>query len=343
MTNPENGSGSAHAPAEEQLDRLRNRIGELLPIQETEALLAGIRSLLAGGKLLQYAERDELSQMLEAALEQFQAMAHGIHALRGLRADAAVDEASFSGQMKTSISGMREEILGANCPKPLEESLQRALVSLESSYTAMHNRERTRAQVHQDALNQLSASVHMLAEETKRKLEQMQRACLQRDVHPQTGLPGETALQIRLGRECLNALQTGAPLAVIAIMADQVDAVIREHEEAGESQLQCRLAESVKAGLRQSDFAAHDDTDCLLIVLPQADLQQAARAAEKLLRQIAAQPLQLGQVELPVTASCGLACYWEYDTPPVLGGRAKAAMARAHHAGGDRIASWEDG
>lgn len=328
-------------PAQEQLERLRERIGSLLPGDESEVLLASIRALLAGGKLLQYAERDELAQMLEAALEQFQAMAGGIRALRELRRDAAIDEAGFSGQMKTAISGMREEILGARCPKPLEESLQRALVSLEGSHTALHSREKTRARSYQEALDRLSASVHMLAEETRERLEQLQLACLQQDVHPLTGLPGHNALQVRLGRECLAALQSNAPLALIAMAPDPAEQPPATAENA-ELRIAQTVAEIITASLRQNDFAAHDDSGCFLVVLPGAGLAEAGHVADKLLAQFSRRPVAIGNREIILTASCGIACYWEYDTPPVIAGRARLALSRAREAGGNRIMTWED-
>ncbi len=187
-----------------------------------------------------------------------------------------------------------------------------------------------------DNLDFLQSIANILATAMDRKRGEAQMVHLAQ-YDPLTDLPNRSLLKDRLSVAVAQAQRSGKRLAVIYMDLDRFKNVNDSlGHDFGDRLLQ-EVAHRLSASVRASDTVSRQGGDEFLIVLPEVDSERdAARVAEKLIGSIA-EPITIGDVELSVTASVGIACYPDNgDDIETLLRNADAAMYAAKEMGRDR-------
>ncbi len=160
-----------------------------------------------------------------------------------------------------------------------------------------------------------------------------------------TGWHNRRYLQQRLKEELARAQRRGASIACLMIDVDQFKAVNDGYGHlAGDKALK-EIAQRVEEQIRSMDTAARFGGDELAIVLPEANVAEAAKLAERIRKSIAAKPFALTpQVKRSLTVSVGVAAVSplrdETDLKSVadrLLAEADAALYRAKALGRNRV------
>jgi diguanylate cyclase (GGDEF)-like protein len=118
-----------------------------------------------------------------------------------------------------------------------------------------------------------------------------------------TGVGNRRALETRLEAECLNASNTGSPVALLLLDIDRFKSMNDRHgHPAGDEALKTMglLLSSVS---RKTDFVGRYGGEEFAVILVNADMASAREIAERLRSRIEAEPWPY----LPVTASFGIA------------------------------------
>lgn len=165
--------------------------------------------------------------------------------------------------------------------------------------------------------------------------ELMDRLARQALIDPLTDLPNRRAFDARLAEEVARSRRHGAPLslAVIDVDAFKVLNDTRGHP-AGDLALS-RLAETLRATVRQEDVAVRLAGDEFAVILPGVGLAAASAALDRIRQGVAT---DAALVEMGVTISAGLAERGPRGTGSDLYRRADAALYRAKASGGNRAA-----
>jgi two-component system cell cycle response regulator len=184
----------------------------------------------------------------------------------------------------------------------------RRIIDLERSLSAAHAR-----------IHQLSITDPLLATFNRRYLDDM--------------LPKRIARALRYGR----------PLSVVMADIDHFKQVNDAHGHAvGDEVLRC-FADRLQVSLRQSiDWVARYGGEEFVLVLPESSLEAAARVAEKLRDQCAAEPMHTASGDCAVTASFGVASLsspaeTKSDGATALLRAADAALYRSKRDGRNRV------
>lgn len=122
-----------------------------------------------------------------------------------------------------------------------------------------------------------------------------------------TGLPNRPWFFARLDEEIDRARRYGAELALVMI---DLDDFRRINDTFGHPQGDLALAEVARlltANIRASDLAVRYGGEEFMLILPEANARQAARAAEKLRMVVEVNDISLEGPEIKVTISCGVA------------------------------------
>lgn len=160
-----------------------------------------------------------------------------------------------------------------------------------------------------------------------------------------TGLYNRRHLEHRLAQEMARAQRHTQPLACLFIDADHFKSINDAFgHPAGDRVLEA-LAQRLTGRLRASDIATRYGGEEFAILLPHTDVDSACLLAEQIRREIAAEPVQLGNGEqVPVTVSIGVAAYspqhlpWPGDSAGKhLLAHADRAVYRAKQAGRNRV------
>jgi diguanylate cyclase (GGDEF)-like protein len=152
---------------------------------------------------------------------------------------------------------------------------------------------------------------------------------------PLTSLANRRSFRDRLEAECARSVRAGAPLGLALVDLDHFKRVNDTHgHQAGDAVLR-ELALRLRRSARREDVVARVGGEEFAWLLPEADLDAAMEAAERLRRRIAEEPFPIvGRI----TASIGVATL---DAgPDELVRDADRALYRAKDAGRDLCVAW---
>ncbi|RMG46847.1 MAG: diguanylate cyclase [Acidobacteria bacterium] len=136
-----------------------------------------------------------------------------------------------------------------------------------------------------------------------------------------TGLFNLRHLRERLDAEFRRAERYRTPLSLVMIDLDGFKALNDERGHAAGDALLAAVGRRLAAGARSTDVAARIGGDEFVVLLPQTDLDEARRFAERLRRELTEVPERGG---VGVSFSCGVACY-----PATAGARSPARLLAA--------------
>jgi diguanylate cyclase (GGDEF)-like protein len=159
-----------------------------------------------------------------------------------------------------------------------------------------------------------------------------------------TQLPNRAYLHDRLERLVFRAKRGGPPIAVMCVALDRFERVNQALGHAFGDQLLRAVGERLLESVRTTDFVGRDAEppevsrfggDEFVIVLLGSEPQISARRAASRILQTLAQPFEIGEHSVPLSASIGIALFPEDGSDAdALIGHAAAAMSRAKNSGG---------
>jgi diguanylate cyclase (GGDEF)-like protein/PAS domain S-box-containing protein len=153
-----------------------------------------------------------------------------------------------------------------------------------------------------------------------------------------TSLPNRVLLVDRLHQAMAQAKRRKQILAVAYLDLDGFKEINDEHGRAAGDRLLTSLAFDMKCALREGDTLARLGGDEFVAVLIDLDDAAASVSALDQLREAAAEPVQVGNLSLRVSASIGVTFYPQSEEadPDTLLRQADQAMYQAKLAGGNR-------
>ncbi len=150
---------------------------------------------------------------------------------------------------------------------------------------------------------------------------------------PLTELPNRALFGQQLEQVIKQAKQHSTEAAVLLLDLDRFKLINETMDHATGDELLRLIARRSLSVLREADILARQSGDEFVIVLPNTNRSKAAIIARKLLFAVS-QPCQLGQYELSVTCSIGIALLpYDGDSSALLLRCADAAMTRAKQEG----------
>jgi diguanylate cyclase (GGDEF)-like protein len=170
----------------------------------------------------------------------------------------------------------------------------------------------------------------------------LQRGELERSstVDPLTGVSSRGAILERLRIEVAQARRYRHPLAVVLLDIDRFGEVNEAYGIAGGDAVLREVALRFRLRVREADALGRSGSDGFLAALPHTDGSGAATFADALRIRLGLRPVRVGDSELKVTVSIGVATMRPGEDLDVDGllARVQEALDSARGAGGNRIA-----
>lgn len=155
-----------------------------------------------------------------------------------------------------------------------------------------------------------------------------------------TGLYNRRYLDEALPREFHRARRNNSELSVAMLDIDKLKSVNDTYgHDAGDHMIR-HVAEMVQLSMRKSDLVCRYGGDEIALVLPDTPLHDAVRKMEELIAQIRSSPLHIGEVEVKITVSIGVAAVSEQtrDWAELLR-EADHANYHSKHSGRDAVSA----
>jgi two-component system, sensor histidine kinase LadS len=160
---------------------------------------------------------------------------------------------------------------------------------------------------------------------------------------PLTGVANRQVFLQALARQLDLGRRHGFPVSVVLLDLDHLERINQQHGYAVGDQVIAMVAQRLSEHLRDSDLLARTGGGELAVLVSHLGPDQALAAARRFRTVLTWQPLALGALELPVTASSGIATFAgevDLDVEGLMS-RAEAATRQAKGLGSDSIAAWE--
>lgn len=155
---------------------------------------------------------------------------------------------------------------------------------------------------------------------------------------PLTGLWNRARVHEQLAVELKRASRSGDPLALIMADLDRFKQVNDEYGHAAGDHVIKEASTRMLGVLRDHDGLSRYGGEEFVVILPRTEREAALRVAERLREAVAATPVNIGDLSLPVTISMGLAMTTDRATgADALLAVADAALYRAKAAGRNRV------
>jgi len=153
-----------------------------------------------------------------------------------------------------------------------------------------------------------------------------------------TGLANRRTVFGRLGAEFSRARRTGRPLSVIALDIDHFKRINDRFGHAVGDAVLREIAQRMRDSVREYDLVGRIGGEEFLVVSPETERTDARVLAERILATVRDLPISVGEVQLDVTASAGVATAGKGDArSDDLVARADDALYSAKERGRDRV------
>jgi two-component system cell cycle response regulator len=129
-----------------------------------------------------------------------------------------------------------------------------------------------------------------------------------------TGLSNRAHFDQFLAGAFTAAMKQKTPISLLLMDVDRFKSINDKHGHPAGDQVLRVLGKLLKSAARPQDVAARYGGEEMCLILPGTSRAVAALIAESIRRAIAANPIPIGEMSLPVTASIGVACH-EPDGP----------------------------
>lgn len=320
--------------ADNTAKRLKRRLDSELPMDELPATVESVTELVVN------ASQEEMAA-LQAFLQQLTGRLFDMHGfLDDSEADVAgerEESAALDHVIRREIAGMQHSV--ANAPD-LPSLRQAVSGQLDSIARHMDEYRRNQAQRQRAAELRMSELTRRL-EETEQQADRLRRRLLQQQARAEvdglTQLANRQAYEQRLEYEYARWRRYGSPLSLAVLDLDRFKSINdRFGHNAGDKVLRT-AARVLRSNIRETDFLARYGGEEFTLVMPETNLDQGRKTAEKLRAALAAAPFHDGDQRLPVTLSAGVAEFNEADTRESAFERADRALYNAKNAGRNRV------
>jgi len=155
-----------------------------------------------------------------------------------------------------------------------------------------------------------------------------------------TKLPNRRQFLTSLDGEFARALRHDWPLSVVMIDADNFKLINDRHGHSVGDDVLRVIAERFRSSVRTGDILGRVGGEEFAAALTEIDMPGALKTAERLCREVAAEPFEVGDDVLTVTVSVGMAARRAQDTDPgELLRLADRALYAAKAGGRNRVAA----
>lgn len=152
-----------------------------------------------------------------------------------------------------------------------------------------------------------------------------------------TRLYNHTHFKSQLSAQLAQAERQGAPLSLAMLDIDHFKQINDHWGHPFGDRVLRGLAQLLKRRMRRSDVIGRYGGDEFAVLMPDTDMEGARVVLEQLRELTAEMRYELGEADVRVTVSCGIATTPPYVTEAALTGRADQALYEAKRAGRDQI------
>ena len=281
--------------------------------------------------------RREFSGFLDGVERRLDELLEALFGADALVRDAGEQRARLAGVMEEQLTRLRSETRAAGDLEVLKRSIETHLETLTENLGALGAQERTSADAAQTQLDAMRARLVELESESadaRRALEAQRRLA---HTDPLTGVANRLGFEAQSAAALTPEARDAGPVSVVMVDIDHFKQVNDTHgHDAGDRALGL-VANILRSRVRASDVCARYGGEEFVVLLGGADARRAAAVVEQMRGFLESCGFNYKGVQVPLTASFGVAELAKGEAVEAALRRADAALYRAKETGRNRV------
>ena len=312
-----------------QVNFLIDQFFEGIPAEKVASSVAAVADLVVEARLKVEREKKEIERFLEQLTEQLHDLDKYLTQSKEVQQEAAQLRNEFDSRMDDHVREIKQSVDAATDLDLLKSSLRTRLDTIHHYLEEDQRREVERARQTEEEIERLTSKLEQMEQETdslRERIEQERELAL-RD--PLTGLFNRLAYDERIAHEFARWKRYKRPLSIAIFDLDHFKQINdRYGHKAGDKVLKL-VAELFQNQIRETDFIARYGGEEFVLIMTEAEIENARTIVDKLRRSAAACNFHYHGTPVSITLSCGFTSLRQGDTPGLTFERADKALYRA--------------
>lgn len=234
------------------------------------------------------------------------------------------------------VSTLQTQVEGASNLDELKQHMRDRLAAIETRIRAFRDQEDEKlvaVERENASLNSELMALKARTEALNERLHEQEQLLL---LDTLTQVHSRFAYERRLDEEIAVGMRAGKPLCYALWDIDHFKRINDTHGHQAGDVVLARVAGCLSRYTRSNDFVARIGGEEFVVLFPDTNIDDATMIAEKLRALIAAADIEVNDVRIPVTISCGISALAPHDGAEALYRRADEALYAAKDAGRNR-------
>ncbi len=322
---------------QDRVNTLRLRLEHPRPDDTTSHLVQEMVTLVNALRAELLEEKQEYQGFLTDLSGRMELLQKGLASMLNVHAASSSAGRELQRGVSEELAGMRDRVDQATNLDALKQSVRSSLDTVENLFSKYVSAETARNAQIQEEISGLRSEVTQLRAETSNLARELADEHRRATTDGLTGLTNRAALDAGISKLLALWERHGRPLSVVMVDIDHFKSINDNFgHKTGDRVLQ-ELAKRMTQVGRTSDILARYGGEEFVMVLPETDLEQAEKAAEKLRVLVERLRFHYEQKPVPVTLSAGVAQARKGEDAGSLIERADKTLYRAKHAGRNRV------
>ncbi len=321
----------------ERVQSLKAHLEEGIAVDQVKPFTLGLVGLIVDMRKELEAEKEELEnflQQLTQRLFDLDAMIEGAETQRQASLESG---RQLNAMVNAQVTDIENVVQSATELEQIKVEIQGSLDSIRTHLAEQRSVEESYQAELEQQLQQMTVRLKEMEEESEHLKKRLEIERTNALTDPLTGAPNRLAYDQRIAQEFARWQRHSGPLSLLLMDIDHFKQINDTFgHKAGDRALKA-IVQALRQHVRASDFMARIGGEEFVLLLPETDLEGAARVAEKLRRGIEGCEFAYKGEPVPITISGGIAQFCEGDTPDAVYERADEALYRAKHQGRNRF------
>ena len=314
---------------EPQAQQLRERLMGELDVSQSAVMLHDLANLISSVRARVEKEKRELQeflQQLSARLKDIDAHLAGAES----HTQASLTSRKTLGDVvEAQMKHIETSVQDASELTQLKHIVQDRLDAIRNHLMTYQKHEEHSYRELLDELSQSNSRLHDLERETEQLRDRLSQEHAQAILDKLTGIYNRVAYEERIEQEYLRWKRYKKPLVFLVFDIDHFKSINDNYgHKAGDKALRL-IAQTLQKNLRSTDFLARYGGEEFVALMPETELADAMKVANKLREAIAAVKFNYQERDVDITVSCGVAYFQRDDTVESVFQRADKALYQA--------------
>lgn len=317
----------------DKVNLCKQRLEHYTETDSLELILDGVTSLLIEINSKSTSKAEEIDKFLNYITKQLNALGITVTESSIALIDASLNRSKLDESVSEQMNDLQNRSSNATQLEPLKQVISSHIEKIAKEIQDHKQKEADQRETYQHQLDELSQKIKAMELESGELQSKLITANTNAQRDTLTDLPNRLAYDERMKMEIARWQRYHTPLCLVVWDIDLFKKVNDQYgHQIGDKVLEY-VANLFSKSIRKADFIARYGGEEFVMLLPHTNKHSALKMAEKLRILIEQNPLEINELTLSISVSCGITQFLKGDTDEAAFKRADEALYRAKEQG----------